>query len=136
MDLYLYDRIFDGSITGMSTPKRNNVAYTKYIVGFVGSLMLTVAAYMLVSERYFSSDATMSAIIVLALLQFALQARLFLHVGEENRPMLMSKTFGFMVVIVTMLVAGTLWIMANLDYNMMSPSQTDTYLMEDEGLTP
>ena len=38
--------------------------------------------------------------------------------------------FVFMIVTVATIVLGSIWIMANLNYNMMSPEQVDTYMLK------
>ena len=42
--------------------------------------------------------------------------------------------FLFMMLIVVIVVIGSLWIMTNLDYNMM-PDEVETYILEEEGFT-
>jgi cytochrome o ubiquinol oxidase operon protein cyoD len=70
----------------------------------------------------------------LAVGQLLVQLGLFLHMGSEPKPRwnLMATLFSLMVVIIV--VGGSLWIMNNLNYNMMSPSDTDNAIMHDEGI--
>ena len=44
--------------------------------------------------------------------------------------------FGFTTLIVAILVFGSLWIMSNLDYHMMSPEDTDAYIQDKEAIKP
>lgn len=105
-----------------------------YLIGFVGSLLLTLTAYFLVTEHVLSGTGLLVAILGLALAQLFVQLVCFLHLGRESSPRWNLLVFGFMLIVLLILVLGTLWIMDNLDYHMMTPTQTDQYIMEDEGI--
>ena len=107
-----------------------------YVVGFVLSLGLTLAAYFLVRHGSLSSGVLIVLVVFLALAQFAVQLFFFLHLGEESRPRLRLWAVLFMLLVVGILVFGSLWIMNNLSYNMMhmSPQETNKYLHNHEGL--
>jgi cytochrome o ubiquinol oxidase operon protein cyoD len=57
----------------------------------------------------------------------------FLHLGRETKPRWKLAVFVGMIIIVAILAFGSLWIMANLNYH-MAPSQTDTFIVKDEGI--
>jgi cytochrome o ubiquinol oxidase operon protein cyoD len=59
----------------------------------------------------------------MGILQMLVQLILFLHLSTEKRPHWNTILFLFMLLICLIVVAGSLWIMSNLDYRMMSPSQ-------------
>ena len=101
-----------------------------YLIGFVLSILLTLGAYFAVVEHWFAGWALVSVIILLALTQFFVQVELFLHIGNERKPRWNMMAFVFMIVTVATIVLGSLWIMANLNYNMMSPDQIDSYMMK------
>lgn len=110
-----------------------------YIIGFFASLLLTLIAYALVTQ-YVSNDSiplsqnvVIIALAVLAMTQFVVQLVLFLHLGTERKPRWKFFVFWFMIFIVLILVVGSLWIMQNLDYNMMSPAETRIYMKDHEG---
>ncbi len=107
-----------------------------YIVGFVLSIVLTLLAYFAVVNEWFSTRGIVFFIVTLALVQFAVQMLFFLHLGQEKRPRWRLATLGFMVIIVGILVFGSLWIMDNLNYNMMhmTPSQQEEYVRDNEDL--
>ena len=106
-----------------------------YITGFVLSVYLTIMAYLLVSRHLFSSHLLVALIIGLALIQFVVQVYYFLHLGQETKPRWKLVTFIFMLGTVAILVFGSLWIMANLDYQHdLTPSETDKTIIEDEGI--
>lgn len=110
-----------------------------YISGFVLSILLTLTAFGLVfwhiSSQHISLPHTIlvPSIIILAVLQLIVQLVFFIHLGHEEKPKLNLMAFLFMLLVVVILVAGSLWIMANLNYNMHSMDM-DKYIIEDEGI--
>jgi len=105
-----------------------------YITGFIFSIVLTLAAYLLVTQHAYSNVVIVSAIITLALLQFFVQLFFFLHLGRETRPRWKLLVFGFMITIVFILVFGSLWIMSNLNGRMMNQQQINAYMDDQDGL--
>ena len=57
----------------------------------------------------------------------------FLHMSTERRLRMNVYAGVFTVFVVLCLVIGSIWIMQNLDYNMMPKHQTE-YMQEKEGL--
>lgn len=104
---------------------------TTYIVGFVGSLLLTMAAYFVVTTDVLRNGAAVAIIIGLAVMQLIVQLVFFLHLGREKQPRWNQVAFVFMAIMVSIIVGGSLWIMNNLNYNMMmSPQEMDQYMIE------
>jgi cytochrome o ubiquinol oxidase operon protein cyoD len=118
----------------MSTDHRHALA--SYITGFVLSLAFTLTAYLLVSRHTFASGPLIAAIVVLAVIQLLVQLVLFLHLGSEPKPRWNLVVSLFAALVVFILVFGSLWIMNNLNYHMMSPANTDQYIIHDEGVQP
>lgn len=117
------------------------LATTKYIIGFVTSLVLTLLAYSLVQVHLSSDHTKPSDQILLILLsglaisQLIVQLAFFLHLGQEKKPRLNLLSFTFAAIIIFILVFGSLWIMNNLNYHMIdSPEKTKTYLQSQDGL--
>jgi cytochrome o ubiquinol oxidase operon protein cyoD len=105
-----------------------------YTIGFVLSLILTLEAYFLVVNEAFTRRWLLVAIVAFAVVQLMVQLVFFLHLGSESKPRWNLTVFTFMLMVLLILVLGSLWIMHNLNYHMMSPSNTDKYIMEDEGI--
>lgn len=106
-----------------------------YVLGFVSCLVLTVAAYVAATAHGLANGAAIIVITLLALVQLVIQLRGFLHLGVELKPRWKLAVFGLMLLIVIILVAGSWWIMQNLNYRMMmSPSQMNTYVQNQDGL--
>ena len=95
-------------------------SYKSYIIGFILSIILTVIPYKIVVDGLLDSDLqTIIAITIFALGQFLVQVIFFLHLGDEAKPRWNLLAFIFTIIVIAILVAGSLWIMYNLNYNMM-----------------
>jgi len=105
-----------------------------YITGFILSIALTLLAYSLTVHHVVAGNAFILVIASLAMIQLAIQLLFFLHLSQESRPRWRLLVFGFMVMVVAILVYGSVWIMNNLNYNMMTPSQLKTFMHQNEGL--
>jgi cytochrome o ubiquinol oxidase operon protein cyoD len=105
-----------------------------YIAGYIFSVLLTVEAYLLVSRHTLGSHVLLVVILALALVQFAVQVIFFLHLGEDATPRWRQLSFAFMLLVVIILVLGSLWIMHNLNYHMLSPEHVNQYLNSQDGL--
>ena len=121
--------------------QKERVTLRSYTIGFLLSIILTLGVYWLVSEHVnsghvaFAHSSLVIAIALLAIVQFVVQALFFLHVGHELKPRWRLMVFGFMIMVVVIVVGGSLWIMQNLDQNMAMPaSDAKTYMRNHEGL--
>lgn len=105
----------------------------KYSIGFLLSLAVTLAAYVLVVRDLASGMTMLVTLTGLALLQMIIQLVYFLHLNEEQRPRYRVISFVFMFAMLLIVVVGTLWIMHHLDYNMMqlSPDQKNEYMLKE-----
>ena len=103
-----------------------------YAFGFSLSLISTLAAYFITKNSLITGGVFVAVLSVLAIFQLYVQVRYFLHLTDEPSPRFSAKAFLFMLLIVAIVVFGSLWIMYNLDYNMM-PDDVDTYLLQEEG---
>ena len=111
-------------------------AVKTYILGYVLSALVTGMAFFLVaayvdSRGLLMSRATLIGILMtLAIEQLAVQVVCFLHLDKESRPRWRLIAFIFASLLVLAVVVGSLWIMYNLNYNMMSPSDVDAYMID------
>ncbi|MDP3646261.1 MAG: cytochrome o ubiquinol oxidase subunit IV [bacterium] len=100
-----------------------------YLCGFVFSILLTLAAFTFVymhvhSEHVFVSHTSLySMLLVCALVQLIVHLVLFLHLGKGSKSHWNLTALVFAIVVVTILVGGTLWIMSNLKHGAMPASQ-------------
>jgi len=82
-----------------------------YVIGFLLSIILTIIPLVAVMNDMLSKKATTLLILVMAVLQFAVQLIFFMHIRDEEKPRfnLMALIFG--LVILLTIVAGSVWIM-------------------------
>lgn len=108
-----------------------------YIFGFLGSIGLTLTAYFLVSahvgsgHEIFSHGALLFWILALAVIQLMVQLLLFLHLGREQKPRWNLLTFASALSLILIVVLGSIWIMAHLNYN-MTPQQVHDYIFQSD----
>lgn len=110
------------------------VQYISYVVGFLISLLTTLLAYFIVVNRLWTPEVLVYAVLGIAVVQLVVQVVFFLHIGRGSRWKLL--TFLFTILVVGVVVVGSIWIMDNLNYNMMdmSPDQMQQYMSENEGI--
>ncbi len=96
-----------------------NIGFKPLVLGFALSAILLYGAYFLVTTSMVKGVALLAGVLGLGIIQALIQLVLFLHVGVEEKPQWNLMTFLFMVLIVVILIGGSLWIMYNLNYNMM-----------------
>lgn len=103
-----------------------------YIIGFISSIALTLAAYLLTYYHAAGRDVLFGLLAALAVVQFSIQLIYFLHVGKEFSPRLKLIVMFFMIMIVGILVGGSLWIMSNLNGRVMPSTKQMTRYMNDQ----
>jgi|JI10StandDraft_1071094.scaffolds.fasta_scaffold2100692_2 cytochrome o ubiquinol oxidase operon protein cyoD len=115
----------------MKTVKPN---YLPYVIGFALSLVFTLNAYVAVTQTQTGLTTSLFVLLVaLAIAQLIVQVFFFLHLGRESRPRWNALAFITMIMVVLFIVVGSIWIMNNLNYNMMG-EHVDELIIEDEGL--
>jgi cytochrome o ubiquinol oxidase operon protein cyoD len=95
----------------LSREHKWNRSLTPLVIGFLASLILTYLTYYLAPSPL--------VIFFFGLTQAILQLVFFLHLGLESKPHWNLITFLFLVLVIVIIVSGSLWIMYNLNYNMM-----------------
>ncbi len=107
--------------------KKYKATLSKYIVGFVVSLVITLTIYNLVISKTMDIQGLFILLGVLAFAQMIVQLVFFLHLNDEVKPRLKLISLGCMATVLLIVVVGSLWIMQNLNYNMMrmTPTQKD-----------
>lgn len=113
--------------------KEENLSLGKYVSGFLLSVTLTVLAYLFVTRISGSNNLVIGLISGLALVQFAVQLLFFLHLGDERRPRWRLGALALMVGFAFIVVAGSLWVMHNLNYR-MTPEQVNQYMRSQDSL--
>lgn len=103
-----------------------------YVTGFLLSISLTVVAYVLVMHSI-SHRVLITSIVALAIVQCVVQLFFFLHLGRETKPRWKLAVLLTMLLVIAIIVAGSIWIMNNLNYR-MTPQEINTYLHDQDGL--
>jgi cytochrome o ubiquinol oxidase operon protein cyoD len=119
--------------TVVSEHSEERLSLGKYIFGFLGSIALTLTAYLLVTHHATNKDVLVGVLAGLAIIQFIVQMVFFLHLGDERRPRWKLMVAVFMLGVVLIVVFGSLWIMNNLNYR-MTPQQVQQYLKSQDSL--
>jgi cytochrome o ubiquinol oxidase operon protein cyoD len=117
--------------------QKNIPSLQTYIVGYALSVILTLAIFGLAyihlqsDHRLISHPVIHAAIAILAVLQFIVQTIFFLHLSLRKEERSKFITFAFMLLIVTIIAGGSLWILTNLNNN-MSPEQVSKYMQNED----
>ncbi len=86
-----------------------------YLFGFTASVILTLAAYYTVIEKLFSPFLILVTIVSLGFVQAVIQLTFFLYLGKEPKPRTNFHVFLLMLLILSIVIGGTLWIMYSLN---------------------
>jgi cytochrome o ubiquinol oxidase subunit IV len=94
-----------------------------YVVGLALAILLTATSFFVAGTDLVWQPSIPVAIIVLAIAQMGVHLVFFLHIttGADNTNNVLALAFG--VLIVVLVIGGTLWIMANLNHNMLPMDQ-------------
>ncbi len=94
-----------------------------YVVGLALASGLTAVSFYITRGNLFWPPSIPTALIVLAIAQMGVHLVFFLHItsGPDGTNNVLALAFG--VLIVFLIIAGSLWIMANLNHNMLPMEQ-------------
>jgi cytochrome o ubiquinol oxidase subunit IV len=94
-----------------------------YLVGLGLAVLLTATSFFIAGTDLVWQPSIPVAIIVLAIAQMGVHLVFFLHIttGADNTNNVMALAFGLLIII--LVIGGSLWIMANLNANMMPMDQ-------------
>jgi len=89
-----------------------------YLIGLVLAMGLTAASFYFAGSGLIWGPALPVALVVLAIAQMGVHLAFFLHIttGPDSTNNVLALAFG--VLIVFLVIAGSLWIMANMNHNM------------------
>ena len=92
-----------------------------YVVGLGLAIVLTITSFFVAGTDLVWQPSIPVALVVLAIAQMGVHLVFFLHIttGPDNTNNVLALAFG--VPVVFRIMAGTLWIMANLNANMIPP---------------
>lgn len=92
-----------------------------YSIGMVICVVLTIIAFYAVMSEMFTRIQTIAIIFSAAVAQFLIQIIFFLRLNVKTEQGVVNVfAFIYTLVILLCIVAGSLWIMANMNYYMMN----------------
>jgi cytochrome o ubiquinol oxidase operon protein cyoD len=119
----LYDRA-----PGETSPSAEGESATSshvgiYTLGLALAVILTATSFWAANTSLLWPPGVGLGLTVLAIAQMGIHLVFFLHIttGPDNTNNVLALAFG--VLIVTTMVTGSLWIMTNLNDNMMPPAE-------------
>jgi cytochrome o ubiquinol oxidase operon protein cyoD len=102
--------------------EKHSSSILAYTSGLAFALLLTGASFLVSRSHVLWGPGLPVGLAVLAIAQMGVHLVFFLHVGSgpDDTNTVLALAFG--ILIVTLVVSGSLWIMANLNGNMMPPA--------------
>jgi cytochrome o ubiquinol oxidase operon protein cyoD len=94
-----------------------------YVIGLGLAILLTATSFFVAGTDLVWQPSIPVALIVLAIAQMGVHLVFFLHIttGPDNTNNVLALAFGLLIVF--LVIGGSLWIMANLNHNMMPMDQ-------------
>jgi cytochrome o ubiquinol oxidase operon protein cyoD len=94
-----------------------------YLIGLGIAIVLTLASFYFAHSGLIYGPAIPAALVALAVAQMGVHLVFFLHItsGPDNTNNSLALAFGVLIVI--LVIGGSLWIMANLNHNMLPMSR-------------
>jgi cytochrome o ubiquinol oxidase subunit IV len=93
--------------------------FKSYTTGFVFALILTAVPFWSVMNGEIPRTATLITIFTAAAAQIMVHLRYFLHMDASSRARWNVLAVVFAVLIMTLVIGGTIWIMYHLNANLM-----------------
>jgi len=93
-----------------------------YVTGFILSVVLTLASFGVVMSGKVPHDLMMPGIVVFGVAQLVVQLVYFLHMGTSPSQRGNLAIMLFTLLILAIVVVGSLWVLHNMNVNMMHPT--------------
>jgi cytochrome o ubiquinol oxidase subunit IV len=116
-----HDHVFDDRSPGVEEYEPS-ASYLSYTAGLVLAILATLVSFIVAQTHLLWPPGIPVGLMVLAFAQIGVHLVFFLHIGSgpESTNNILALAFG--VLIVFLVIAGSIWIIANLNANMMSLS--------------
>ena len=116
-----YDRAPGDSAVSTEVEEKRRSDVGIYTIGLALAVILTATSFWVANTSLLWVPGIPLGLAVLAIAQMGVHLVFFLHIttGPDNTNNVLALAFG--VLIVTLVVTGSLWIMTNLNDNMMPP---------------
>ena len=115
------DRLFEDRSPGVEEYEPT-ASYLSYTVGLVLAILATIVSFVVAQTNLLWPPGIPVGLIVLAFAQIGVHLVFFLHLGTgpDSTNNILALAFG--VLIVFLVITGSVWIIANLNSNMMPMS--------------
>lgn len=112
------ERVFDDRTPGVEEYEPS-ASYLSYTAGLVLAILLTIASFAVAQTNLLWPPGIPVGLVVLAFAQIGVHLVFFLHLGSgpDHTNNILALAFG--VLIVFLVIIGSIWIIANLNANMM-----------------
>ncbi len=112
------ERLFDDRTPGVEEGEPT-ASYLSYSVGLGLAILTTIVSFIVAQTNLLWTPGIPVGLIVLAFAQIGVHLVFFLHLGSgpDSTNNILALAFG--VLIVFLVIAGSVWIIANLNSNMM-----------------
>ncbi|QCR36907.1 cytochrome o ubiquinol oxidase subunit IV [Nissabacter sp. SGAir0207] len=90
-----------------------------YLIGFILSVILTIIPFWMVMNGTATHGTILATIVAMAVIQIVVHLVYFLHMNTSSEERWNLVAFLFTAMIILIVVVGSLWIMYNLNLNMM-----------------
>jgi cytochrome o ubiquinol oxidase subunit IV len=112
------DRLFEDRSPGVEEHERT-ASYLSYTVGLGLAIVATIASFVVAQTNLLWAPGVPVGLIVLAFAQIGVHLVFFLQLGSgpDHTNNILALAFGMLIVF--LVIAGSVWIIANLNNNMM-----------------
>ena len=110
--------VFEDRTPGVEE-REPTASYLSYTVGLALAIVATIASFVVAQTDLLWPPGIPVGLIVLALAQIGVHLVFFLHLGSGSDSTNNILALAFGVLIVFLVIAGSVWIVANLNSNMM-----------------
>ena len=111
-------RLFHDRTPGVEH-EESTANYWSYTAGLVLAVLLTITSFVVAQTNLLWPPGISVGLIVLAFAQIGVHLVFFLHLGSgpESTNNILALAFGMLAVF--LVITGSIWIIANLNWNMM-----------------
>ena len=116
------ESVFDDRTPGVEEHE-STASYLSYTVGLGLAILATIASFVESQTSLLWPPGIPVGLVVLAIAQIGVHLVFFLHLGSgsDNTNNILALAFG--VLIVFLVIGGSIWIIANLNENMLPMNQ-------------
>jgi cytochrome o ubiquinol oxidase operon protein cyoD len=115
------DRLFDDRTPGVEH-EESTANVLSYTAGLGLAILLTIASFIVSQTNLLWAPGVSVGLVVLAFAQIGVHLVFFLHLGSgaDQTNNILALAFGLLIVF--LVITGSIWIIANLNANMMPMS--------------